>query len=495
VDSAGDAYVTGTAYTLHLPLTSGAYQPQNNETQNGGANYYGGNAFMTEIGPDGSGLVYSTYLGGTGPDVGTGIAVDPSDNVYVVGYTESCAGTGTLAFPTTTGAFETTGAACAAGNTGSTNAFISKIGTASTYQLIATSTTVSASPVSQNQGSAVTFTAKVKPASGSGVAAGTVGFSVDAGPDVYVVLDSTGQAKYSTTSLLPGKHTIVASFRGDVDYSSSQGSTAEKTIGPPALIGVVSGSAQSTVYGSAFAKPLVVVVQDEEGNPVAGAKVDFTGTGLKFTGDPATTAANGEASVTATAIAAGALTATASVTGAAKTAKFTLNAGKALLTVQANDATVAYGKPLPHFTFTASGYLNGDKPGVLKGVPAEKTTAKAGSPLGTYLITAAQGTLTAANYRFQFVNGVLTIIYAGVTAAPTFAPAAGTYSSAQSVTIKDKTPGAVIYYTTDGSTPNASSPIYSKPIKVSAAHETIKAIALATGYQPSAVSSAAYTIQ
>lgn len=80
-------------------------------------------------------------------------------------------------------------------------------------------------------------------------------------------------------------------------------------------------------------------------------------------------------------------------------------------------------------------------------------------------------------------------------AAPTFSPAPGTYSSAQKVTLSDSTPGASIYYTTDGSTPTASSTLFSasSPITVSAT-TTIQAIAVASGYTNSAVASGAYTI-
>jgi hypothetical protein len=78
-------------------------------------------------------------------------------------------------------------------------------------------------------------------------------------------------------------------------------------------------------------------------------------------------------------------------------------------------------------------------------------------------------------------------------ASPTFSPGAGTYTSAQTVTISSKTPSATIYYTTNGTAPTTSSTVYSGPIAVSTS-ETVQAIATATGYANSSVASAAYTI-
>ncbi len=80
VDATGDAYVTGlTQSPVHFPLKS-PLQPT-----------YGGSqdAFVTELNPSGSALVYSTFLGGSLADAGTSIALDGSNNAYITGQTNS----------------------------------------------------------------------------------------------------------------------------------------------------------------------------------------------------------------------------------------------------------------------------------------------------------------------------------------------------------------------------------------------------------------------
>ena len=85
-------------------------------------------------------------------------------------------------------------------------------------------------------------------------------------------------------------------------------------------------------------------------------------------------------------------------------------------------------------------------------------------------------------------------IQLAATATPTFSPGTGTYTSAQSVTLADATPGAVIYYTTNGSTPTTSSAVYSGAISINA-NTTLEALAVAPGFAQSAPASAAYVIQ
>ncbi|MGD0290318.1 MAG: SBBP repeat-containing protein [Candidatus Binataceae bacterium] len=86
VDSSGSAYIAGwTGVVGDLPTTSGVLQP----SLNPGGPSNGLDAFVTKLTPDGSGLVYSTYLGGSKVDEGLAIAVDTSGNAYVAGLTLS----------------------------------------------------------------------------------------------------------------------------------------------------------------------------------------------------------------------------------------------------------------------------------------------------------------------------------------------------------------------------------------------------------------------
>lgn len=78
-------------------------------------------------------------------------------------------------------------------------------------------------------------------------------------------------------------------------------------------------------------------------------------------------------------------------------------------------------------------------------------------------------------------------------ATPTANPAAGAVDSGTAVTLSTTTPNATIFYTIDGSDPSMASTKYVDPIVITAA-VTIKAIAIADGYDPSAVLSSAYTL-
>ncbi|MFL6255776.1 MAG: SBBP repeat-containing protein [Pyrinomonadaceae bacterium] len=107
-DSAGNTYLTGNTFSTNFP-TANALQP----VQGGGVIQ---DAFVTKLNAAGNAFVYSTYLGGTGGEIGFGIAVDAAGNAYVAG------GTGSLnSFPTAN-ALQCSG--------GGQDAFLSKINAA-----------------------------------------------------------------------------------------------------------------------------------------------------------------------------------------------------------------------------------------------------------------------------------------------------------------------------------------------------------------------------
>ncbi len=81
VDQSGFVYVAGTTSSLNFPTTPGAFQ---NASQGGNVD-----AFATKYNPSGTALMYSTYIGGSSIDQATGIAIDFVGNAYVTGYTGS----------------------------------------------------------------------------------------------------------------------------------------------------------------------------------------------------------------------------------------------------------------------------------------------------------------------------------------------------------------------------------------------------------------------
>jgi len=100
LDSAGSVYVTGYTYSIDFP-TKTPYQPAPPTKVAGVSPGQWPSAFVTKFSPDGSSLVYSTYLGGNGYDNAYAIAVDSSGNAYVTGETDS------PDFPVTNGAYQT----------------------------------------------------------------------------------------------------------------------------------------------------------------------------------------------------------------------------------------------------------------------------------------------------------------------------------------------------------------------------------------------------
>ncbi len=132
VDAAGDALLTGGTSSTDFPVTPGALQMVNKAAAR---NTF--NAFITKLNPSGTGLIYSTYLGGSGigsgesalGDYGTSIVPDAAGDAFVTGYTPS------TDFPTTSGAFQMANKAAA---NATINVFIAKLNPAGTGLIYST---------------------------------------------------------------------------------------------------------------------------------------------------------------------------------------------------------------------------------------------------------------------------------------------------------------------------------------------------------------------
>jgi hypothetical protein len=95
LDALGSAVVTGETQSSDFPTTPGAYDT----SFNGGS--YGSDVFVAKLSASGSALVWSTFLGGGGNDVGYSLVLDASGNAVLTGWTSPSG------FPTTPGAYDT----------------------------------------------------------------------------------------------------------------------------------------------------------------------------------------------------------------------------------------------------------------------------------------------------------------------------------------------------------------------------------------------------
>ena len=115
-----------------------------------------------------------------------------------------------------------------------------------------------------------------------------------------------------------------------------------------------------------------------------------------------------------------------------------------------------------------------------------------GAPIAITAATTINAVATATGFADSAVATAAYTVLPFV-ATPTFNPPGGGVTLGTTVTISSTTAGAVIHYTTDGTTPGTSSAVYSTPIAITAAM-TINAIATASGFSDSPVATASYTL-
>ena len=198
-----------------------------------------------------------------------------------------------------------------------------------------------------------------------------------------------------------GSHAVVASFAGNANYEPASAS-ATITIGKAPVV-LTWNQPAAIVYGT----PLGALQLNASSNvPGTFAHSPAAGTVLAAGAGHALTAIFTPADA-------------ANYTGASVASSIAVAA--APLSVRANDAAKPFGAPLPAFTASAAGFVNGDTFASLGGALAFATSATAQSAVGTYPVVPSG--LSSPNYVITFVPGTLAVVRGGVTVSVATSPA------------------------------------------------------------------------
>jgi hypothetical protein len=518
VDSGGSAYVTGSTTAPLLPGTQNGFQSscaiqQGFEDPWTSCFQYG---FVSKLSADGSSLVYSTYLGGSNfgnsgmtGNAGAGIAVNAQGDAYVAGSTYASD------FPTTPKAFQPS-------TTASETAFVSKLnadGSALVY-----STYLGGSVV--GYGTPATSAAAIAvDSNGSAYVTGNTNASNF--PTVNPIQGNTGVAGYITEFSADGTSLVYSSYlgnasiygiavdaMGDAYVTGSAGATGfpttPNTLQPNSAGGGIFitkiASAQSTSILS-WQPPAGVIVY---GTTLAGIlNAQATSSGSAVAGTFAYTAnAPGGSAVTVTSssvLDVGIYTLTAAFTPS-DPSLYSIPANVSV-TLQVDPEAPSISPGAGSYTTVQPVTLADATPGAIVYYTTDGSTptlsstqcyspcAIAVSQTETLQAIAVTGVQTPIGYQMlasPVASAAYTITLPAAT--PYFSVAPGTYTSAQTVYLYDSTPGATIYYTTDGSTPTTSSTVYTGYPLYAGVSQTISAIAAGGGYTQSAVGALALTI-
>ena len=280
-------------------------------------------------------------------------------------------------------------------------------------------------------------------------------------------------------------------------YSSAITVAASETV---EALAVKSGYTNSAVGSAAY------VISGTVATPTFSPAAGSYGPAQTVTITSATSGAtiyyttNGTTPTTSSTVYSSAITVSASETVKALAAKsgYTNSAvGSAAYVINGTVATPAFSPAAGSYGPAQTVTITSATAGTTIYYTTNGTTPTTSSTVYSSAITvSASETVKALAVKSGYTNsaiGSAAYVINGTVATPTFSPAAGSYTSAQSVAITSATAGTTIYYTTNGTTPTTSSTLYSSAISV-AATETVKALAVKTGYTNSAIGSAAYTI-
>jgi len=130
VNSAGEAFVVGNTSSSNFPTTTGAYD----RTYGGSSGYMGGDGFLTRFNASGTGVIYSTYFGGTGGEEICAVAVNSADEAFISGYTDTDDGT----FPITSCAYQSAFGGASTASSGRGDMFLAKFNTTGSTVLYST---------------------------------------------------------------------------------------------------------------------------------------------------------------------------------------------------------------------------------------------------------------------------------------------------------------------------------------------------------------------
>ena len=320
VDYSGNAIVTGGTFSKDYPVTSGALQGTFQGTGAVGLpdDIFFGDAFVTKLNAAGTALVYSTYLGGTGDEVGTAVAVDPTGNAFVTGFTLS------MQFPKSSDALQTTMAGFGGqGGTGLQFDGSGNINTGDAFltELSPTGAMLYSSYYGSTQDDAAMAIA-LDPAGAAYIAGATLSSSL------HTTTGAPQSTFAGTSALFPRGDGFVTKF----DFGGKLPAT-------PASVSFATGLPTSGTAGSAI--KIAVQVLDSSSKGVAGVTVNFSATNGTINPASAVSDASGQASATVT-------------LGATGTAAV-VTATVANLTPKTLTISVLPAVPLP----TISGVLNG----------------------------------------------------------------------------------------------------------------------------------------
>ena len=342
-----------------------------------------------------------------------------------------------------------------------------------------TKTSVTSDSNPGSTGQKITFTALVQPGTGTGEPQGKVAFTLDGKALATSVVDSTAHATASVKTLAVGKHRVVATYLGDANFKTSAGALLETvttpTVAPPIF----------TPAAGSYTAAQTVTITD----PTAHAVIHYTVDGTKPTASSPVYSKAISLTKTTTVKAIGILTGWTS--SAVSSSAYTINTSATALPTFSPGGGTFYSTQLVTLKDTTAGaaiYYTTDGSTPTSSSSLYKTAISVSKNMTIKAMAAAPG-LTAS----PVASATYTISTYGYTAPPTFSPGGGSFTAAQSVSVGDTSKGAVIYYTTDGTTPTTSSAVYNKALAV-AYTTTVKAIAVAPGMQPSSVVSSGYTI-